>query len=71
MKKNHWHAFWHEKLFEKHPQSHCQTRSYCLILLFPQMKRGIDHESNHICGNYTKESTSKGIINKGINPLTL
>jgi len=27
MKKNHWHAFWHEKLFEKHPQPHCQTRS--------------------------------------------
>jgi hypothetical protein len=25
--KNHWHAFWHEKLFEKHPQPHCQTRS--------------------------------------------
>jgi hypothetical protein len=35
------------------------------------MKREIDHESNHICGNYTKERTSKGIINKGINPLTL
>jgi hypothetical protein len=27
-KKNHWHVFWHEKLFEKHPQSHCQTRSF-------------------------------------------
>jgi len=27
MKKHHWHAFWHEKLFEKHPQPHCQTRS--------------------------------------------
>jgi hypothetical protein len=26
MKKHHWHAFWHEKLFEKHPQPHCQTR---------------------------------------------
>jgi len=29
MKKHHWHAFWHEKLFEKHPhphpQPHCQT----------------------------------------------
>jgi hypothetical protein len=35
------------------------------------MKREIDHESNHTCGNYTKERTSKGIINKGINPLTL
>jgi len=27
MKKHHWHAFWHEKLFEKHPQPHCQTCS--------------------------------------------
>jgi len=27
MKKHHWHTFWHEKLFEKHPQLHCQTRS--------------------------------------------
>jgi hypothetical protein len=27
MKKHHWHAFWHEKLFEKHLQPHCQTRS--------------------------------------------
>jgi hypothetical protein len=27
MKKHHWHVFWHEKLFEKHPQPHCQTRS--------------------------------------------
>jgi hypothetical protein len=27
MKKHHWHTFWHEKLFEKHPQPHCQTRS--------------------------------------------
>jgi len=27
MKKHHWHAFWHEKLFEKHPQLHCQTNS--------------------------------------------
>jgi hypothetical protein len=27
MKKHHWHAFWHEKLFEKHPQPHYQTRS--------------------------------------------
>jgi hypothetical protein len=26
MKKHYWHAFWHEKLFEKHPQPHCQTR---------------------------------------------
>jgi hypothetical protein len=26
MKKHHWHVFWHEKLFEKHPQPHCQTR---------------------------------------------
>ena len=30
MKKHHWHAFWHEKLFEKHPQPHCQTRSSCV-----------------------------------------
>jgi hypothetical protein len=27
MKKHHWHAFWHEKLFKKHPQPHYQTRS--------------------------------------------
>jgi len=27
MKKHHWHAFWHEKLFKKHPQPHCQTHS--------------------------------------------
>jgi len=27
-KKNHWHVFWHEKLFEKQPQPHCQTHSY-------------------------------------------
>ena len=27
MKKHHWHVFWHETLFEKHPQPHCQTRS--------------------------------------------
>jgi len=27
MKKHHWHAFWHEKLFEKHPLPHCQTSS--------------------------------------------
>jgi len=26
MKKHHWHVFRHEKLFEKHPQPHCQTR---------------------------------------------
>ena len=25
MKKQHWHAFWHKKLFEKQPQLHCQT----------------------------------------------
>jgi hypothetical protein len=25
MKKYHWHVFWYEKLFEKHPQPHCQT----------------------------------------------
>jgi hypothetical protein len=28
MKKHHWHVFWHEKLFEKHPQPHCQISSY-------------------------------------------
>jgi len=27
MKKHHWHVSWHEKLFEKYPQPHCQTRS--------------------------------------------
>jgi hypothetical protein len=27
MKKHHWHVFRHEKLFEKHPQPHYQTRS--------------------------------------------
>jgi hypothetical protein len=27
MKKHHWHVFWHKKLFEKHPQPYCQTRS--------------------------------------------
>jgi len=26
MKKHHWHAFWHKKLFEKHLQPHFQTR---------------------------------------------
>ena len=26
MKKHHWHVFRHEKLFEKHPQPHWQTR---------------------------------------------
>jgi hypothetical protein len=26
MKKHHWHVFQHEKLFEKQPLSHCQTR---------------------------------------------
>ena len=31
MKKHHWHVFRHEKLFEKHPQPHCQTRSNYLI----------------------------------------
>jgi hypothetical protein len=25
LKKYHWHVFWHEKLFEKQPQPHCQT----------------------------------------------
>ena len=34
MKKHHWHAFRHEKLFEKHPQPHCQTNSKCLIFFF-------------------------------------
>jgi len=24
-KKNHWHVFWHEKLFKKQPRLHCQT----------------------------------------------
>jgi hypothetical protein len=24
MKKHHKYVFWHEKLFEKHPQPHCQ-----------------------------------------------
>ena len=39
MKKHHWHAFWHEKLFEKHTQPHCQTRSLNISL------RGrVDHE---------------------------
>jgi hypothetical protein len=33
MKKHHWHVFWHEKLFEKHPQPHCQTRSMCVAKL--------------------------------------
>jgi hypothetical protein len=33
MKKHHWHVFWHEKLFEKHPQPHCQTRSKCCIII--------------------------------------
>jgi hypothetical protein len=27
MKKHHWHAFRHEKLFEKQPQPHYQTQS--------------------------------------------
>jgi hypothetical protein len=27
MKKHHWHVFWHEKLFEKHPQPHCEKSS--------------------------------------------
>jgi hypothetical protein len=31
MKKHHWHAFWYEKLFKKHPQPHCQTYSKCLL----------------------------------------
>ena len=35
MKKHHWHAFWYEKLFENHPQPHCQTRSS----LFPSQKK--------------------------------
>jgi hypothetical protein len=26
MKKHHWHAFWHEKLFKKQSQLHYQTR---------------------------------------------
>jgi hypothetical protein len=30
MKKHHWYAFWHEKLFEKHSQPHCQIRSKTL-----------------------------------------
>jgi hypothetical protein len=29
MKKHHWHAFRHEKLFEKQPQPHCQTYPEC------------------------------------------
>ena len=30
MKKHHWYAFWHEKLFEMHSQPHCQIRSKTL-----------------------------------------
>ena len=36
MKKHHWHALWYEKLFEKHSQPHCQTRS-----LFANLKNKI------------------------------
>jgi len=32
MKKYHWHVFQHEKLFEKHPQPHCQTHSESLSM---------------------------------------
>jgi len=28
IKKHYWHAFRHEKLFEKQPQPHCQTRGF-------------------------------------------
>jgi hypothetical protein len=38
MKKHHWHAFWHEKLFEKHPQPHCQTRSILLKVMSSQVR---------------------------------
>jgi hypothetical protein len=33
MKKHHWHAFRHEKLFEKQPQPHCQIHSKIKIPL--------------------------------------
>jgi hypothetical protein len=31
MKKYHWHAFRHEKLFEKQPLPHCQALSYTIL----------------------------------------
>ena len=34
IKKHHWHAFRHEKLFEKQPLPHCQTRSESLQILY-------------------------------------
>jgi hypothetical protein len=33
MKKHHWHAFWHEKLFEKHPQAATTLPNMLLIIL--------------------------------------
>jgi hypothetical protein len=36
MKKHHWHAFQHEKLFEKQPLPHCQTYPYSVLFLAKQ-----------------------------------
>ena len=36
MKKYYWHAFRHEKLFEKQPQLHSQTPSSCQTIFFLQ-----------------------------------
>jgi hypothetical protein len=36
MKKHHWHAFRHEKLFEKQPQSHCQTGFVVYVVILPK-----------------------------------
>jgi hypothetical protein len=32
MKKHHWHAFWHEKLFEKHP-NHTAKQALSVLLI--------------------------------------
>jgi hypothetical protein len=49
MTKHYWHAFWYEKLFEKHPQPHCQTRS--------------KYKTENIVQKLTKRTQLKGMRN--------
>ena len=46
LKKHHWHALWHEKLFEKQLQPYCQTSSV-MYKLINSLLISIDHGQPH------------------------
>ena len=59
MKKYHWHVFWHEKLFEKHSQPHCQTRSYMHNLSYPRKEASVLSHTAHCWDILNKKKIEK------------